>query len=273
MNSNTQFLFDNGVKMPDFVAENLQYETLMGSKAYGAQVSDKADLDFYGWTMPSVEIIFPHRFGYVRGFTKDYQNFSQWQQAHIVVEGREYDMNIYNVTKFFRLVADGNPNMVDALFTEPEHKTLMTRLGKLVYDNRSVFLSKHVTTKAMGFAMGEWARLKRNGKSSRSANRPELVARYGYDTKAAYHTYRLLSQAEEYMDTGTIHVYDEKRAKILVSIRNGEWSLEKTNKTMTKMFSRIEDKLKVSTHPDNASEAKVVDLLYSVLEEFYGYVY
>ena len=223
--------------------------------------------------MPPVEIMFPHRFGYVRGFTKGYQDFSQWQKAHIVVKGVDYDMNIYNVTKFFRLVADGNPNMVDSLFTEPNHKSFMTDLGKLVYDNRNVFLSKHVTTKAMGFAMGEWARLKKNGKSSRSANRPELVSKYGFDTKAAYHTYRLLIQAEEYMDTGTIHVYDEKRAKIMVGIRTGEWSLEHTNDTMVKMFSRVEDKLKVSTLPDNANENMVADLLYSVLEEFYGFVY
>ena len=53
----------NGKKLlttpPVFVWENIQYETIMGSEAYGVSSGD-SDIDIYGWCIPPKDMVFPH---------------------------------------------------------------------------------------------------------------------------------------------------------------------------------------------------------------------
>ena len=47
------------IRPPRWLPGNVQYETIMGSVAYGVS-SDSSDLDVYGWAIPMKEDIFPH---------------------------------------------------------------------------------------------------------------------------------------------------------------------------------------------------------------------
>src|SRR5580704_3867209 len=68
--STLQRLADRGlVKPPRWLPGNVQYETIMGSVAYGVS-SDTSDLDVYGWAFPPKDDIFPHIHGEVPGFGK-----------------------------------------------------------------------------------------------------------------------------------------------------------------------------------------------------------
>ena len=44
--------------------------------------------------------------------------------------------------RFFQLVMENNPNMIDALFTPPNCVIHATRAGELVRENRRMFLHK-----------------------------------------------------------------------------------------------------------------------------------
>jgi len=47
------------VKSPGFVPDTVQYETIMGSMAYGVS-NDSSDMDIYGFCIPPKDVIFPH---------------------------------------------------------------------------------------------------------------------------------------------------------------------------------------------------------------------
>jgi uncharacterized protein len=47
------------VRPPRWLPGNVQYETIMGSVAYGVS-SDTSDIDVYGWAIPPQDDVFPH---------------------------------------------------------------------------------------------------------------------------------------------------------------------------------------------------------------------
>ena len=66
--STLQRLTDRGlIKPPRWLPGNVQYETIMGSVAYGVS-SDTSDVDVYGWAIPPKDDVFPHLRGEMPGF-------------------------------------------------------------------------------------------------------------------------------------------------------------------------------------------------------------
>jgi predicted nucleotidyltransferase len=164
MSSTTQQLMEKGLALgaPAFLKTNVHYETIMGSHAYGVadtSVKNKVpDYDVYGFAIPPKEHIFPHLSGYIAGFGPEPTKFEQFQKHHMFDKdalggvGKEWDLQIFNIVKFFELCRENNPNMLDSLFT-PENCILhCTQIGRMVRDNRKLFLSKQVWKKFRGYA-------------------------------------------------------------------------------------------------------------------------
>lgn len=157
MSSKTKYLHDqNLITPPRWLPDNVMYEVIMGSNAYGVS-HDDSDLDIYGWCIPPKQEIFPALKGLVPGFD-EIQGFDQFQQHHIqspddlAGKGREYDISIYNITKYFKLCADNNPNMIDSLFVPLDCVVHSTQTGNLVRENRKLFLHKGSYHKFLGYA-------------------------------------------------------------------------------------------------------------------------
>ena len=134
----------------------------MGSTAYGVS-DDTSDMDIYGFAMPPKHILFPYSDGgHIFGFGKKPENFEQFQQHHIIDKGRgkEYDISIYNIVKFFNLCMENNPNMVDALFVPTRCVLHSTAIANHVRDNRKLFLSKRVWHKFKGYAFSQLHKMK-----------------------------------------------------------------------------------------------------------------
>jgi len=141
---------------------NIHYEVIMGSTAYGVS-DDTSEMDIYGFTMPPKHILFPYSDGgHIFGFGKKPENFEQFQQHHIIDKGRgkEYDISIYNIVKFFNLCMENNPNMVDALFVPTRCVLHSTAIANHVRDNRKLFLSKRVWHKFKGYAFSQLHKMK-----------------------------------------------------------------------------------------------------------------
>jgi hypothetical protein len=139
---------------------------------------------------------------------------------------------VYEVRKFIRLATECNPNILDVLFSRDEEVRLMTPLGKLLRDNRQLFISARAKHSYSGYAVAQLKRLENDRgnktfKTGRGQNRSDLTATYGYDTKYAAHLVRLLRMSHEIMKTGKVNVWRGGiDADELVAIRHGAWKYE-----------------------------------------------
>ncbi len=163
--STLQRLTDLGlVKPPKWLPGNVQYETIMGSIAYGVS-SDSSDFDVYGWAIPSKDDVFPHLQGEVAGFGTPHPRFEQFEQHHVfdrdalAGKGRTYDLTIYGIVKFFNLAMENNPNVIDSLFTPVNCVLHCTRVGNHVRENRRLFLHKGAWPKFKGYAYSQLHKL------------------------------------------------------------------------------------------------------------------
>jgi hypothetical protein len=133
-----------------------ELEIIGGSLSYGVS-GDSSDMDVVSVCIPSKEEVFPHLNGRVPGFGPQIQPFQNWQRHHIKTEEntpqfKEYDLTSYSITEFFRLAADNNPNIIDALFVPDRCVVHKTDIGAVMRDNRRLFLHKGSYQKFKGYA-------------------------------------------------------------------------------------------------------------------------
>lgn len=160
------------ISPPPWLTMNTQYMTIMGSHAYGVadtSVRDKIpDYDVYGWAIPPKEFLFPHTHGHIMAygnkpgdlirFGPPLKGWAEYQKHHIKDaeanggHGKEWDLQIFNIIKFFELCRQNNPNMIDCLFTPENCVIHITEIGRMVRDRRKDFLSKECWKKFRGYA-------------------------------------------------------------------------------------------------------------------------
>lgn len=133
-----------------FVSQT-HYETIMGSEAYGVS-NNNSDVDIYGFTIPPKEYLFYPQDAVIGFKDKNLENFEQFQQHHVVSGDREYDLNIFNISKYFQLCMENNPNMVDSLYTPERCIKHISKIGELVRSERKIFLHKGSFHKFRGYA-------------------------------------------------------------------------------------------------------------------------
>lgn len=69
------------------------------------------------------------------------------------------DTTVYGFNKFIHLAADGNPNVLEILGVRPEERFYVSPVGKEVFDNVDMFLSKNIAAKVQGFATSQLRRI------------------------------------------------------------------------------------------------------------------
>jgi len=249
---------------PSFLKNGVQLEVIMGSIAYGV-ANDSSDMDVYGFAIPSRDYVFPHLRGEIEGFSTRGPRFEQFQQHHIKDHPKEYDLCIYNITKYFRLCMESNPNMVDSLFVPRRCVLYSTSVGELVRENRHLFLSKAAWPKFKGYA---YAQLHKMRTKKPEGSRVATIEKYGYDVKFAYHVVRLLGEVEQILATGELNL--EANREQLKAIRRGEWSMEKIVEFFEQKEKDLESVYKESKLPYTADEAAIKGLLMKCLEHHYG---
>jgi len=239
----------------------------MGSTAYGVS-NDDSDCDVYGFAIPPKDLLFPVLAGYLPGFDKNIPSFTCWQQHHIQYnEKKQYDLSIYNIVTYFRLCADGNPNMSDSIFTPSDCVLHMTEVGNMVRENRKLFLSKKCYHTYKGYAYAQMSKIK-SGANANSPKRQEYYAKYGYDVKFAYHIVRLLNECEQILVEGDLDL--RRNNDQLKSIRNGEYTLERLDEYFVMKERHLEEVNNKSTIPYCVKEEEIKELLMNCLESHYG---
>ena len=320
MSSTFDRLYSDGllIDAPSFLRNNVHYEVVMGSVAYGVS-DDNSDMDVYGFGMPPKEILFPFNTGALYGFGGAPAGFKQFQQHHIMdkARGTEYDVVIYNIVKFFQLCMENNPNMVDALFVPTRCVLHSTSIGNHVRENRKTFLTKRVWHKFKGYAFSQLHKMKNKfvkdfvdlcddysipydlplqdtldlmkskgidsdtrvkmlmlinkiESGGHRSKRIPLIAKYGFDTKFAYHVVRLLDECQQILEEGDLDL--TRSREHLKAIRRGEESMEQIVEYFDKKIIILEDLYAKSDLRHSPDEEAIKNILFECIEMHYGSV-
>lgn len=256
------------IKPPGFVIGGTQYLTIMGSVAYAVS-SDTSDMDLYGFCIPPKDVVFPHLAGEIMGFGQQVQRFEQFQQHHILEKdhGKEYDINIYNIVKYFQLVMGNNPNMIDSLFTAQNHVLQCTKIAQHVRDNRKLFLHKGSWHTFKGYAYSQMHKMKIKNPDPTS-KRYRSIQEHGFDVKFAYHVVRLINEAEQILQEQDLDL--QRNHEQLKEIRRGGWTMQQVEDYFTQKEKSLEDLYNKSTLRHKPDEAAIKKVLLECLEEHYG---
>ena len=269
MSSRVQLLTKKGLAHPPkWLPQNIHYEVIMGSVAYGVS-SDTSDMDVYGFAIPPKEDLFPHLRGEIQGFGQQKQRFEQYQEHHLMDKDakQEYDFSIYSIVKFFHLCMENNPNMVDSLFVPNRCVLYSSPVAQMVRDSRKLFLHKGSYHKFRGYA---YAQLHKIGTKANSQNpkRQESIEKYGFDLKFAYHVVRLALEGEQILVEQDLDI--ERSREVLKSIRRGEWSEEKLRGWFGEKEKQLEELYVKSDLRHSPDEDAIKELLMNCLEHHYG---
>lgn len=254
------------ISPPEWLIDNTLYLTIMGSQAYGVS-TDASDCDVYGFTIPPKEDIFPHLRGEIEGFGRQKQRFETWQQHHVDDKEarKQYDFQVYSIVRYFSLCMDNNPNMIDSLFTPVNCVLHSTQVAEMIRENRKMFLHKGSWPKFKGYA---YSQMHKMDIKEPEGHRKEMVEKFGFDVKFAYHVVRLLNEVEQILIEGDLDL--QRNREQLKAIRRGEWTKEQINQYFTDKEKSLEDTYTKSTLPWGPDEGKIKELLLKCLEHHYG---
>lgn len=119
--------------------DRILFLTVAGSHAYGTNV-EASDMDIRGVVL--------ERTTDTLGLT----DFEQYVDT-------KTDTVLYTLKKFLKLVKDCNPNIIEMLYSKPQHYLYVSPLGKLLLDNRDMFLTKRAAYSFGGYANAQLNRL------------------------------------------------------------------------------------------------------------------
>jgi hypothetical protein len=115
----------------------------------------------------------------------------------------DLDLIVFSLRKWLRLALQGNPTVLLPLFVPGSEVVTATEHGRHLRAHPELVLSRRAGARFAGYLRSQRRRLLGLG-VSRHTNRPELVDRYGFDTKLAYHMVRLGLQGVELLSEGRV---------------------------------------------------------------------
>lgn len=142
------------------------YLTKHGSHAYGTDIAT-SDLDLRGICIPPKQ--------YFLGFDKFEQYESKGKLEIFCIpdimnntEGfstsTPTETVIYEIRKFIKLAADGNPSITEILFTDELSHIIVSPLAETLLAHRDLFLSKKMRHTFSGYAMSQLKRIETHRK-------------------------------------------------------------------------------------------------------------
>lgn len=220
-------------ELPDRFLEILRVE--VGSTVHGCNVDTQDDLDLMGVCIEPPD--------YICGM-KPFQQLiyrDAWErtklnakelQGDVLPAGiknppsqpGDLDLVVYSLRKWCGMALKGNPSALLLLYSS--HVYIQDAIGCLLRDLRPAFRSKAGGYAYLGYAYEQRQRLE-GKRGQKNVTRADLVMKYGYDTKYAYHILRLGIQGLEYARTGDITVpMNVADRMFLLDVRTGGVTLE-----------------------------------------------
>lgn len=156
-----------------------------GSHAYGTN-NENSDVDIRGVATNSKRNILTSR------------DFEQ-------VVDVDTDTTVYSLDKIVQLLCSCNPNVIEMLGLKPEHYIYLSDVGKLLIENKHLFLSKRAIHSFGGYANSQLRRLE--SKSARSIGQAQMEQ---YILKSIEHASVDFKDRYFEMDDDAIKLYIDK---------------------------------------------------------------
>jgi predicted nucleotidyltransferase len=223
-----------------------------GSAAHGAKIENKSDLDLYGVFVPPIEEVV--------GITNS-DDVYVWNTTGDEARNGpgDIDMNMYSLIKWAGMAASGNPTALEFLFVN----NLAPRgevWDQFILPNTPHFLSSRAGFHFLKFCEHMLKTLNGEGTGKRG-QRPDLIAEFGYDSKAAMHLIRVLNEGIELMETGKITLPRPEK-DFLIDIRLGRaGKLADINALAKERFVRLDAAQKASSLPPEVSRENITQVI------------
>jgi predicted nucleotidyltransferase len=257
------------IKIADLARQVLGTQPILvcevGSTAHGVSQEGTDDLDLMGITVPSPQQVF----GFCP-FEHDIYRTAAVREGRVDAPSQpgDIDMTWYSLRKFAGLAKKGNPSILMMFFAPTLY---CSRYGQSLRQAAPLFWSKEAGSRFVGYMKAQRARLA-GERGQKRCNRPELVDKYGYDTKYAYHILRLGMQGLEFVRRKRINVpVLPWLADFLLDVRNGKYELEKILQWADEIERELEDTIATSNAPDTAPEGPIVQLITNFHTAIWGF--
>jgi predicted nucleotidyltransferase len=194
-----------------------------------------------------------------------YYGLGKFEQKEVKKD--EWDSVVYEIKKAFRLLLGQNPNIMALLWLQEKDYIHISPTGRMILDNRNIFVSKQAYHSFIGYAHGQLHRMTHGAcEGYMGAKRKALVEKFGFDCKNAAHLIRLLRMGIEYLGDGTLRVFREDACE-LKDIKSGKWELERVQKEADRLFTLAQEAFVRSTLPNYPDKEKAEQLLIKILKE------
>lgn len=228
---------------------------VVGSTVHGTNVAQQDDRDEMAIAIEPMD--------YVIGMRHWETTVERTQPEGVKSGPGDLDLVIHSLRKYCRLAARGNPTILIPLFVPEESIISCDMIGKELRKRRSMFLSQECGKSFLGYMTAQKNRLE-GTQGGRHGSRPELVERYGFDTKYAGHVIRLGYQGVELMTTGhmTLPMSQEHRDDVL-AVRTGGWTLDRVLNRAGELEHALRDSIETGPLPPHPDEDAINDFLVS----------
>lgn len=197
----------------------------------------------------------------VRGvYLKDLKDFLLEQPDEtITLPGG--DVVFHPLNKFIHLACQGNPAVLEWLFTEPEEILYADEWGQLLLDHRTLFLSRKTISAYKGFAVGSWRDLQK--KLEQLPAHPQEYDRIRVE-KHGRHLVRLLRQLEEIVRDHQLHLKVQDMPPVLIC-QKGRWQLHPDYlQELDRLAVQLKDAIAQTTLPPQPDRQAVEALIQTI---------
>lgn len=226
----------------------LLYLSVAGSYSYGTN-TENSDLDLKGILIAplSYYLGFSNRFEQLTG-NSNMTQFRKYLTGKINwSDDKPIDGTVYDIQKFFKLASGCNPNVLESLFIQPEHK--LFDYGNWISGDKEQFLSNELYYTIRGFC-----------RSIEKKPKP--------DSKDQAHLIRLLNMGSECFRSGTLQVYNKEQTQKLLSIRHQQISTEEYNDLLRESKERFESTFIKSVLPNKPNYDYLNKLCQDIIQNF-----
>lgn len=225
---------------------------LGGSHQHGAAIPGTvSDIDICGvYIEAPSEVLGVHKNEHFTAGTQD-----QYERNR---PGDE-DYKCYSLMRWANLACKGNPTVLGYLYTPCKIRGVWE---DIIVPNKKLFQARNHGKAFLGYAQGQIGRLTGKSGLGKHGQRPELEVKFGYDTKAAMHLMRLMFEAMEYLDTGSI-TYPRPEKDLLLSIRQGAWTRDKLIAEYFRLEQEVKESMQKSSLPEQVDRERVSYLVSS----------
>lgn len=179
------------------------------------------------------------------------------------------DPVFYDIRKLHRLWLKGNPNVMCLLWMENRFYHFKSqRFFAPFIENREVYNSKLAYHALKGYARSQLHDMDKGVyKGYMGVKRKELVDKFGYDTKSAAHTVRILRMGIEYLETGEYNIL-RPDAEEIKKIKAGGWDRQVVLNEVDYLLKEMDKAAESSKLPELPDKEHSTQILMSVLRDW-----